>query len=85
MITAGGEEFRSGPPDGANVGRRTRRLVWREIRLLIDTHVCFWATSGRTHHRDTFDRLIAAQAMIEGLTLVSADEAVATLGAPILW
>jgi PIN domain nuclease of toxin-antitoxin system len=36
-------------------------------------------------HRDPFDRLLAAQASIEGLTLVSADPIVGTLGAPVLW
>ena len=36
-------------------------------------------------HRDPFDRLLAAQASIEGLTLVSADQRIATLGAPCNW
>ena len=36
-------------------------------------------------HRDPFDRLLAAQAQIEGLTLVTADLKLAGLGAPILW
>lgn len=36
-------------------------------------------------HRDPFDRLLAAQAKIEGLTLVSADPKMQTLGAPWLW
>ena len=38
-----------------------------------------------SHHRDPFDRLLVAQAMHEGLTLVSSDEAVAQYGPPILW
>ena len=36
-------------------------------------------------HRDPFDRLLAAQATIEGLTLVTADAKVQGLGAPWLW
>jgi PIN domain nuclease of toxin-antitoxin system len=36
-------------------------------------------------HRDPFDRLLAAQARIEGLTLVTADAKLAALGAPVLW
>ena len=36
-------------------------------------------------HRDPFDRLLAAQAEIEGLTLVTADAKLAALGAPTLW
>jgi PIN domain nuclease of toxin-antitoxin system len=36
-------------------------------------------------HRDPFDRLLAAQASIEGLTLMTADPKLAGLGAPVLW
>ena len=36
-------------------------------------------------HRDPFDRLLAAQEQIEGLTLVTADAKLASLGAPVLW
>jgi len=36
-------------------------------------------------HRDPFDRLLAAQAIIEGLTLVTADPKLAGLGAARLW
>lgn len=37
------------------------------------------------HHRDPFDRLLIAQATIEGATLVSADEALRAYDIPILW
>jgi PIN domain nuclease of toxin-antitoxin system len=36
-------------------------------------------------HRDPFDRLLAAQATIEGLKLVTADPKMAGLGADVLW
>ena len=36
-------------------------------------------------HRDPFDRLLAAQAIAEGLTLVTADTKVQSLGAQWLW
>jgi PIN domain nuclease of toxin-antitoxin system len=36
-------------------------------------------------HKDPFDRLIAAQAIIEGMTVVSADPKLAGFGAPIIW
>jgi PIN domain nuclease of toxin-antitoxin system len=36
-------------------------------------------------HRDPFDRLLAAQARVEGLILVTTDPAFATLGAATLW
>jgi PIN domain nuclease of toxin-antitoxin system len=37
------------------------------------------------HHRDPFDRLLIAQAMVERMTLVSCDQHLQAYGAPILW
>ncbi|NTW04407.1 MAG: type II toxin-antitoxin system VapC family toxin [Oscillochloris sp.] len=37
------------------------------------------------HHRDPFDRLIIAQATVAGLTIVTADQAFAGYGVPLLW
>ncbi len=37
------------------------------------------------HHRDPFDRLLVAQAAVEGRTLVSADKRLARYGVPVLW
>lgn len=37
------------------------------------------------HHRDTFDRLLIAQAKANGLTLVSCDPKFAGYGVPVLW
>ena len=39
--------------------------------------------SGR--HKDPFDRLIAAQAQAEKLTLISKDPALTALGAQVMW
>ncbi|MBY6262618.1 type II toxin-antitoxin system VapC family toxin [Azospirillum sp. 412522] len=36
------------------------------------------------HHDDPFDRALVAQARIEGMTLVSADQAVARYGVPVI-
>ena len=36
-------------------------------------------------HRDPFDRMLLAQALAEGLTLVSKDAALARYGAPLVW
>jgi len=36
------------------------------------------------HHRDPFDRLLVAQALEEGYTLVTREEALAAYGVPIL-
>jgi PIN domain nuclease of toxin-antitoxin system len=37
------------------------------------------------HHGDPFDRLIIAQAQVEGLTVVTCDGAFAAYGIPLLW
>ena len=37
------------------------------------------------HHRDPFDRLLIAQALVEGLTVVSGDSAFSAYGVPVLW
>jgi PIN domain nuclease of toxin-antitoxin system len=36
-------------------------------------------------HKDPFDRLLVGQALCEGLSIVSADRLIATLGAKIVW
>ena len=38
-----------------------------------------------THHRDPFDRMLAAQALHEGLTLVTHDAQLGPYAVPILW
>jgi PIN domain nuclease of toxin-antitoxin system len=37
------------------------------------------------HHRDPFDRMLIAQALVEGLTLVSGDHRFADYGVNCLW
>ena len=37
------------------------------------------------HHRDPFDRLLIAQAMTEGMTLVSVDQHFAAYGVSLVW
>ena len=37
------------------------------------------------HHRDPWDRILVAQAMLEGLHLVTIDHKLASYGVPILW
>lgn len=37
------------------------------------------------HHRDPFDRMLAAQALAEGLTVLSADEALDAYGVTRVW
>ena len=37
------------------------------------------------HHADPFDRMLVAQARLEGCTLVTHDQQLAAYGVPILW
>ena len=36
-------------------------------------------------HKDPFDRILVAQALVEGLTLVTKDAMLARYGAPVVW
>lgn len=37
------------------------------------------------HHRDPFDRLLVAQAHVEGAVIISSDEALHAYDVPLLW
>jgi PIN domain nuclease of toxin-antitoxin system len=37
------------------------------------------------HHRDPFDRLLVAQAKVEGMTLITCDPSMLAYGIPLLW
>jgi PIN domain nuclease of toxin-antitoxin system len=37
------------------------------------------------HHRDPFDRILIAQARVEGATIVTHDRALEAYGTPIIW
>ena len=37
------------------------------------------------HHRDPFDRMLVAQAIVEDLVIVSSDEAMARYKVPLVW
>jgi PIN domain nuclease of toxin-antitoxin system len=37
------------------------------------------------HHRDPFDRLLVAQALVERLTLITSDRRLKAYGVPVLW
>ena len=53
--------------------------------LAIDASHALLAGSLRQDHRDPFDRMLAAQAQIENLHLVTTDRAFETFGTPIFW
>ena len=37
------------------------------------------------HHADPFDRMLVAQALVEGATIVTHDRAIEPYGAPVIW
>jgi PIN domain nuclease of toxin-antitoxin system len=62
------------------------KLSSSAIHLLpLEAHQIEPLTTFPFHHRDPFDRLIAATALVEGLTLVSADPVFDAYGVTRLW
>lgn len=53
--------------------------------LLISFAHAATVTSLAPHHRDPFDRMLIAQAIAEGLTIVTHDRRFEPYGIPILW
>ncbi|MDA8425026.1 MAG: type II toxin-antitoxin system VapC family toxin [Treponema sp.] len=46
---------------------------------------CLKAGSLPGEHRDPFDRMLAAQSLLEGIPVVTADPAISALGAQTIW
>jgi PIN domain nuclease of toxin-antitoxin system len=66
----------------ADLAVRVRDMGFRELPL---THAhAIAAGCLPPHHRDPFDRVLVAQAVTEGLTLVSRDESIALYDVDIL-
>ena len=62
------------------------RRVWLQLEPLRFDEECA-AHDGLLppHHRDPFDRGLVSQAILNGLTIVAPDPAIARYPAPILW
>ena len=61
------------------------------MRILVDTHILIWLLNGTLlvsrlpfHHKDPFDRMIIAQAMVEGVPIMSTDRDFADYGVDLL-
>lgn len=68
----------------ADFAREWRHEQWAELPLSLEHAVL--AGRFESPHRDPFDRLLAAQAIAEGATLISIDRAFATFpGLAVLW
>ncbi|HLA84565.1 MAG TPA: type II toxin-antitoxin system VapC family toxin [Thermoguttaceae bacterium] len=63
-----------------------RELARNNFNLLpISLHQATMVEELASHHRDPFDRLLIVQAMVEGLSLVSADTVFDQYGVSRLW
>ncbi|MBY0329661.1 MAG: type II toxin-antitoxin system VapC family toxin [Acetobacteraceae bacterium] len=67
----------------SDVAGAVRRAGFRELPIAL-AHA---EAAGRLprHHRDPFDRMLVAQALVEGLPLVSADNALDAFGVERIW
>jgi PIN domain nuclease of toxin-antitoxin system len=59
--------------------------AYQLVLLPIDTPRALAVVKLPDHHRDPFDRILIAQARVEGMTLVSADAKLSPYPVPILW
>ena len=63
-----------------------RRMASQGLRALAVSHGhALAAFALPAHHRDPFDRLLIAQAKVEGMTLISADRIFDRYPVPLLW
>ncbi len=76
----------------AQGGKRAPRVPWDDLirrpriwplPLAFDTYRR--VESMPLHHADPFDRLLIAQALLHGLTLVTPDERIHTYDLPLIW
>ncbi|MBT9587653.1 type II toxin-antitoxin system VapC family toxin [bacterium] len=58
---------------------------FQATELAISSRHSLLAGSFTQPHRDPFDRLLAAQALLEGVPLITADSALIQFPIPILW
>lgn len=75
-------KLRLGMPVGEYV--RTRLPRMRAQLLPIDLPHVSAVEALPSHHRDPFDRLIVAQALVEGLTIVSSDRRLEQYGVKVI-
>jgi PIN domain nuclease of toxin-antitoxin system len=63
------------------------RLMTRNGFVTLDITAAHGLRAGSLEgaHRDPFDRLIAAQALIEGMTVITRDREIAAFGCAVLW
>ena len=83
-----GTKYRSGrepafAPLATNVAAVVRFHGFRELALSID-HAAH-ATELPPHHKDPFDRMIIAQALLEGMSVATSDGNFSAYGVQVTW
>jgi PIN domain nuclease of toxin-antitoxin system len=81
-------KFRLGKlPEAAEAAQHLPELI-RKARmkaLAVTIEHALLAGAFETHHRDPFDRMLAAQSQIENIPLISSDPMFAQFGIEVLW
>lgn len=74
-------------PEAAGLIDNFEREVAAEGFRMLPVEVTHARAAGlsKSSHRDPFDRILVAQALIEELTLITSDRRLAALGATCLW
>lgn len=68
-------------PEVIEEGRKQLRARW----LTLQPRHCRGIADLPWHHRDPFDRMLVAQAMSDGMTLLSRDRILRRYGVDVLW
>src|SRR6516225_1627009 len=82
-IKTGNKKLTLSDPLDSFVGKWA--LTYQLALLPINTPHALAVAGLPDHHRDPFDRMLIVQALVEGMTLVSADAKFAPYPVPILW
>ena len=82
-IKTGNHKLALSDPLDTFVGKWT--LTYQIALLPIGTPHALAVVGLPNHHRDPFDRILIAQALVEGMTLISADAKFTAYSVPILW
>ncbi len=71
------------------------RNIWNNLSAIVESNGfqilpvslehCLLAPKLPTNHRDPFDRLLAAQSIVENMPIMTIDQRIADLGANIIW
>lgn len=80
-ISLGKLRLRSGWPEAIVRNMRSYGIQWLPVERVHAEKV----VGLPFHHRDPFDRLMVAQAMADGFTIVTADPLIRAYPVPVLW